>query len=202
MRALPFFRVSAVALVALAAVTLSACDTYYDEPVDVYVADFSLDGDAYALSADGRVASYESDDINSSTERDAVRRALRSAGDGAVVMAYIDSELVLDVTGTGQTYSALPITRGFEGTVLVDQNGDGTPEEVPFVDFFVTYEYSFDNEDFYFDFVSTAAIDFADFVPADIDLRVVAIPATVFNKMGTVDLTNYEAVKAAFNLPD
>ena len=182
---------SLTALALVAALSFTACDTYTEQVSDVYVADFSLDGDAYALSSDGRVASYESDDINSGSQRDAVRRALRSAGDGAVVMAYIDSELVLDVTGTGQTYSALPITRGFEGGI----------DDVPFVDFIVTYEYSFDNEDFYFDFVSTAAIDFSTFVPNSIDLRVVAIPATVFNKR-SVDMTDYNAVKAAFNLPD
>lgn len=191
MRSLRALRLTSLAALALAAVvTLSACDSY-EERTDVYLADFRLDGDAYTLSDDGRVASYESDDINSGSQRDAVRRALRSAGDGAIVMAYIDSEIVLDVTGTGQTYSALPITRGFEGAI-----GD-----VPFVDFFVTYEYSFDNEDFYFDLVSTAAIDFSTFVPNNIDLRVVAIPATVFNKR-SVDMTDYNAVKEAFNLPD
>lgn len=189
-------------------VSVGACDSYYDDDDDrgdVVVVDFTIDGDGYEVSDDGLVASYDTDDIESASDRDGIAFALREAGDGALVAAYIDSELVLAVEGTGQTYSALPLTRGYEGLpIVIDEDGDGTPEEIPYVDFTVTYEYSFDNEDFYFDVTSSAALEWADFLPREIDMRVVTIPADVYYARAgaRVDLHDYEAVRAAFNLPD
>lgn len=186
--------------------SVSACDTYYeDDRGDVIVVDFTLDGDGYEVSDDGLVASFDTDDVELSSDRDGLRLALREAGDGALVAAYIDTELVLDVSGTGQTYSALPLTRGYEGQpILIDEDGDGTPEEIPYVDFTVTYEYSFDNQDFYFDVTSSAPLDWESFLPREIDMRVVTIPADVYYARAgaRIDLRDYEAVKAAFGLPD
>jgi len=193
---------------ALLALVLPACDGYnlgYDDGYDdgqndrpqVRVVDFEFDRDGYQLSTDQRTASFESDDITSNTARTALQNALATAGDGAVVMAYVESSFLIDATTTGQTYSALPVTRAFRDTV------EGTPYETV-----LSYEYSFDNGDFYFDVVSSdPASDFGgdvlfDFAIAeDPQLRVVTIPADIFNKT-TVDLTNYEEVRAAFNLPD
>lgn len=207
-----------------AGLSVSACDTYdngYDdgytdgqsERPRVRVVDFELDGDDYAVSTDGFVASFESDDIRSQSERTALEAALRTAGDGAIVVAYIDTELVIDTRGTGQTYSALPITRAQDAFVEFDVNNDGTVspgEGLLYVDYVLSYEYSFDNEDFYFDVVSSASGNdftggarafFDAVIPLDVRLRVVTIPADLFNKT-SVDLTDYNAVRAAFDLSE
>lgn len=186
-------------------VFLGACDTYYeDERGDVVVVDFTIDGDRYTASDDGLVASFSTDDVESAEDRDGLRIALREAGDGALVAAYIDTELVLAVEGTGQTFSALPLTRGYEGNVLVDLDDDGTLDDLFYTDFTVTWEYSFDNEDFYFDVSSSAPLEWGEFLPRAIDLRVVSVPADVYYARAgaRIDLRDYEAVKQAFNLPD
>ncbi len=193
---------------ALLALALPACDGYnlgYDDGYDdgqndrpqVRVVDFEFDRNGYQLSNDERTATFESDDITSNSARTALQDALATAGDGAVVVAYVESSLIFNATTTGQTYSALPVTRAFRDTV------EGTPYETV-----LSYEYSFDNGDFYFDVVSSDPDSdfgesglFAIVIPRDPQLRVVTIPADVFNKT-TVDLTNYAEVRAAFNLPD
>ena len=156
-------------------VTTGACDSNDDYDYyrgDVVVVDFTIDGDGYEVSDDGFVASYDTDDVELASDRDGLRDALREAGDGALVVAYIDSEVVLDVNGTGQTYSALPLTRGYEGQpILVDEDGDGVQEEIPYVDYTVTYEYSFDNQDFYFDVTSSAQLAWEQTLPREIDMR-------------------------------
>ena len=202
-----------------AGLTGSACDTYdngYDDGYNdgqddrprVRVVDFEFDGDDYAVNTDGTVASFESDDIRSQSQRTALETALRTAGDGAIVVAYIDTELVIDTRGTGQTYSALPLTRAFEDDLPFDVDGDGTLETIR-ITTVLSYEYSFDNEDFYFDVTTSFDANtfgnprtFFDFViPVDVRLRVVTIPADIFNKT-SVDLTDYAAVQAAFALPE
>lgn len=206
---MPSLRSSLSAGLALVAVVaLGACDTTeYHENREVAVVDFRLDTtvDADDVSDDGYVVSFDDLDVISPDDRDDLQHVLREAGDGALVVAYIDSGVVLDVTTTGQTYSALPITRAYEGQpILVDEDGDGVPEEIPYVDVVVTYEYSFDNSAFYFDVTSSAQLDFEEFLPNAVDFRVVAIPADVYyGQAGArIDLRDYEAVKAAFNLPD
>lgn len=224
---MPTFLPPARALVAGLALVLavSACDTYYDDGYDdgyndgqterprVRVVDFSLDGDDYRVSDDGFVASFESDDIRSQSQRNALQTALRTAGDGAVVVAYIDTDLVIDSGNPSNAYSALPLTRAQDAFVNFDLNNDGTVspgEGIPYVDYVLSYEYSFDNEDFYFDVVSSASGNdfgggarafFDAAIPLDVRLRVVSIPGEVFNKT-SVDLTDYAAVRAAFNLPE
>ena len=194
-----------VALAAAAVLSLGACDTD-DTALDVFVVDFEIDTSDPGIRDEGRVASYNTDDVVSPSDEAAVRDVLRDAGDGSLVVAYARTRDILDETATPQTYSGLPITRGFEGTVLVDEDDDGDFEEVPFVDFLVTYEYSFDNQDFYFDAVSSAALDFADFLPANLGIRLVVIPDELFRVNGQagarVDLGDYEAVKRAYGLPD
>ena len=199
---------SALAAAALI-VTASGCDTTDVYETTATYVDFRLNtsdpNSEDRLSANGKETAFDDRDVISPDDQDRLRAALDRAGDGALVIAYIDSEVVLDVVGTGQTYSAMPVTRGFEGVpIRIDEDGDGVPEEIPYVDSIVTYGYSFDNGAFYFDVTSSAALDFTDVLPSAVDFRVVTLPASAaFARAGArVDLRDYQAVKAAYNLPD
>ncbi len=222
----------------LAALALGACDSsnyddgyddgYYDGQDDAPTngatfVDFELDATDYAVSGDQRTASYQTDDIDSGTVRATVERALATAGDGALVALYIDSRLVTNIDGTSVPYAALPLSRGFEQLVVIDSYGDGSPDgSVNVVGYTASYEYSFDNQDLYFDVVSSApASDFSadptvlfDFVtpqrsavngdrqgPTRLSFRLVTVPATRGSRPA-VDMTDYAAVRAAYNLPD
>lgn len=195
---------------------VSACDTYYDDDDDTYVrvVDFELDTDDFELSGDTRTASFDTDDIQGNGDRDEVEDALRLAGDGALVLLYADNELVLDVQTTGQTYTPLPVTVGYE--VELDSG-------LPVVEYTITYTYAFDNEDLYVDVISSARSDsfpgggsdagvlFAQLLPNEIEMRLVTLEADVYasktaelraqGKTG-LDLRNYEQVKSVFGLPD
>ena len=196
----------------------SACDNYVDhhDDDDAYlrVIDFELDTDGYDLSADTRTASFDTDDIQSNDDQDDVEDALRLAGDGALVLLYADNELILDVQTTGQTYTPLPVTVGYE--VELD-NGP------PVVEYTVTYTYAFDNQDLYVDVISSARSDsfpgggqnagilFDDLLPREIEMRLVTLEAdVVYSKQAelnahgktALDFRNYEQVKAVFGLPD
>lgn len=204
---------------ALLALVLPACDGYdlgYDDGYDdgqndrpqVRVVDFELDADSYAVSSNATTATFESDDIVSNSDRDALTRALSVAGDGALVAAYIDTDQVIESPTQSAAWSALPLSRTREEEVQFDVDGDGDLDTI-LVPLVASYEYSFDNEDFYFDIVSSVAgTEYGDprdlfdsLIPGDLRLRVVTIPADILNKT-IVDLTNYEEVRAAFNLPD
>ncbi len=229
MRTFPTLALLAVAL----PLALTACDTYNNGYDDGYYdgqgststrasfVDFSLDATDYTVSGDTRSASYESDNIDSGTTRAAVERALATAGDGALVALYIKSYLVNNLAGQGDpTYAALPVSRSFEELVFTP-GPDSTTSTVNVVGYTASYEYSFDNQDIYFDVVSSApASDFSsdptvlfDFIVPQatdsqgtrgganrLDFRVVTVPASAL-KQG-VDMTDYAAVRAAFNLPD
>ena len=212
MRALASLRPALLALGL--SLVFAACDTY-ETRRDVSVVDFRLDALDYDVSADNKTASYQTDNVDSGEARDEIEFALRSAGDGALVMLYIESELVQNFEGTGQTYSALPLSRSFEEVVLQDGN-----TTIPVVGYTVSYEYSFDNDDLYFDVVSSApATDFDadprvlfDSVvpqriedgPDQLEFRLVTIPSDRYYGQGAarIDLRDYEAVKRAYNLPD
>lgn len=225
-------------LLAALALALPACDSYDSGYDDGFIdgtnnvptngatfVDFTLDASNYAVSGDQRTATYESDDIDSGTVRGAVETALDRAGDGALVMLYIRNDLVNNVGGgTSQPYTALPLTRGFEEIVLsdVDNDGDGFADTIPVVGYTASYEYSFDNQDLYFDVVSsTPATNFgtnprslfdyiapqprgADGLPSGLTtlrFRLLTVPASAGARSG-VDLSDYAAVKAAYGLPD
>lgn len=208
MRVPPLHSLLALALVAALAVGASACDSYDDDddggPYGVTVVDFSLDGDDFDLSADGQAASFVSDDIASDRSRDDVRRALQTAGQGALVVLYADNSLIL--AGTEGSYTALPVTVGQEILVVGEEGQDDVTTLA------ITYTYSFDDSDLYFDVLSTTplaasgddVISFDDFLPNRIDLRLVTLPADLYyGKAGArIDLRDYQAVKQAFNLPD
>ncbi len=203
-------------LLALAALLpLAACDTHddrFDDDRDalVRVVDFELDTDGFELSDDTRTASFDTDDIQGNGDRDEVEDALRLAGDGALVLLYADNELILDVETTGQTYTPLPVTVGYETEL---DNG------LPVVEYTVTYTYAFDNEDLYVDVLSSARSDsfpgadqdagvlFVGLLPNEIEMRLVTLEADVFARKSSelktaIDLRNYEQVKSVFNLPD
>jgi hypothetical protein len=198
-------------LLALAAILpLAACDTYHDDDDDAFVRviDFEMDIDGYEVGGEGLTASFDTDDIQSRDDRDDVEDALRLAGDGALVLLYADNELILDVSTTGQTYTALPVTKGFEAE---------TDEGLPYVDYTVTFTYAFDNQDLYFDVLSSAALDFDVLfgdvlgVSNEIEFRLVTLEAdVVYSKQAevsaksgsSIDFRNYEQVKTVFGLPD
>ncbi|HEX8386128.1 MAG TPA: hypothetical protein VF576_08090 [Rubricoccaceae bacterium] len=211
-------------LLAALAVSFSACDSYNNGYDDGYydgiddaptggatVVDFTLDRDDYEISDDTQVASFESDRIGEASDLADLRSALASAGEngGALVAAYV----VTDVRDDGRTYSALPLTRAEDAFVAFDVDNDGTVEAgegVAYVDYTLAYEYSFDDQDFYFDVVSSARGDtfpggeeafFDAVISDDIEVRVVTVPADEFNR-SAVDMTDYAAVAAAYNLPD
>ncbi len=213
---------SLLSLVALAALVVSAsgCDSTEDTALNVFVVDFNFDNQDYRVSQDGRIASFDAQDAQ--VTRGDLDRALRTAGDGALVMLYINVEQVQDVDGAdgNVTWSALPLTRGYEELVLADENGSTI--QVPVIAYTSSFEYSFDNGDLNFDVVSSApASDFdadptvlfdflvpqrEDGTSRTVDLRLVTIPNELFltdSRAGArIDLTDYQAVKQAYNLPD
>ena len=213
----------ALLLLALALV-FGACDTTDVEPdgsLEVFVTDLQFDAQTYDLGGDNRTATYYS--TNARTSGDLLSDALATAGDGDLVMLYIDVELVSFVDGADNgTWAGLPLTRGFNDVVFGDRDGDGESDgDLTATTLIVSYEYSFDNGNLYFDVVSSLPYtefsddprDLFDRVlpqrvedgPAQIDLRLVVIPDEVFfsnRAAARVDLRDYEAVKAAFGLPD
>lgn len=158
----------------------------------VYV-DFSFDGDEYIPSEDGRIASFESSQISDADERDAVEDALAGADEGAIVLLYADGSLLFE-NGEG-TWTALPATVGYENV------GN---DDVPYVDFTVTYSYSYDDQDLYFDAFSSARLGelFDDILPSQLDFRLVTLPASELRVNAGLDLNDYEAVRRAYALPE
>ena len=214
------------ALLVGAALSLGACDSYDDEDasLQVFVADFSFDPDDYVVGGDDKTATFDA--VDATEISGSLSDALETVGDGDMVMLYIDSELVSNVEGADgerSTWAALPLTRGFDQVVFGDTDGDGQSDGDIFVTgLLASYEYSFDNDDLYFDVVSS--LPYTDFgtddraffdqiLPFralggsdDIDLRLVVIPDELFYANSTaaarVDLRDYEAVRAAYGLPD
>jgi len=218
-------------LLPLLALTLvfGACDThddydYYEEDtsLQVFVADFQFDADDYEVNeADQKTVTFYSRDALV-TDGD-LDDALETVGDGDMVMLYIDTELVSAVEGAENgTWSALPLVRGFDEIVFGDTDGDGVSDgDIYITGLLASYEYSFDNGNLYFDVVSS--LPYTDYTddpyaffdtilparfgeaPDDIRLRLVVIPDELFytNALAPrLDLRDYEAVKAAYGLPD
>ena len=214
------------ALLLSLALALGACDTNdtfddVDGSLEVFVTDLRFDARTYDPGEDDRTATFYA--TNAQTSGDPLEDALATAGDGDLVMLYIDVELVSFVEGApgGTTWAALPLTRGFNDVVFADRDGDGESDgDVLATTLIASYEYSFDNGNLYFDVVSSIpSTEFADpdalydlilpqrveDGPDQIDLRLVVIPDELFfsnRAAARVDLRDYEAVKAAFGLPD
>ena len=207
-------------------------DNDVDGSLEVFVTDLRFDADDFrvvdidldiATPAELKTATFYASDAQV-VAGDALDDALATVGDGDLVMLYIDTELVSPVDGAegGGTWSALPLARGFDQLVFGDTDGDDESDGDVFVTgYFASYEYSFDNGNLYFDVVSS--LPYTDFgvgsraffrsilptrfgeAPGDIDLRLVVIPDELFfsnRAAARVDLRDYEAVKAAFGLPD
>ncbi len=199
MRSAPL-RTSALVLAALA--LAPGCDTYDDNNEDddrINVVTFSFDGDDATISDDGRIASFDTDDIASANDQTAVEDALDEADLGGVVLLYADGGLVFD--GGEGTWTALPLTRAFEAVNAADEL---------FVDFTATYSYSYDDADLYFDVLSSAEFDglsdedYATVIPSQIELRLVTIREDDFAdaRAAGVDFESYAAVRQAFALPE
>src|SRR5690606_36772564 len=179
------------------AVVLGGCDFSDDDDdvivgPDVVLVRFSFDGDQYQLSADGLIASFESDAIEDASERRDVQDAVAGAADGALVLLYVDGGLVFD--GGEGTWAALPVTSAYEAV-----SDDGTP----YVDYTIMYACSCDDADLYYDAFSSAQLDFDTVFPCVLDFRLVVAPASAFAVAGAeVDLRDYEAVRRALDLPE
>jgi len=184
--------------VAVVLAALAGCDFSDDDgPIigdsDVVYVDFSFDDDDYVLNGDGLIASFESDNLSDSGERRAIEDALAGAMEGALVLLYADGSLLYGASGEG-TWAALPVTQAYEAV-----GSDG----VPYVDYTVTYSYSFDDSDLYFDATSSAQLDWSTAFPSRLDFRLVTAPAYAFARAGSrVDVRDYEAVRQALALPE
>ncbi|MDT0630690.1 hypothetical protein RQM47_06395 [Rubrivirga sp. S365] len=211
-----------LSLLAALVLTLGACDSndVDDTALEVFVTDLRFDARTFDPSPDGLRATFYGG--NAQTSGDALGDALATAGDGDLVMLYIDVELV-SLTGGAEngTWAALPLTRGFNDIVFGDTNDDDVSDgDILATTLLASYEYSFDNGNLYFDVVSSIPSSrFADpnalfnlilpqrveDGPDQIDLRLVVIPDELFftnQAAARVDLRDYEAVQAAFGLPD
>jgi hypothetical protein len=194
----PFRQFLLLPLLAAALVTSAGCDfSEDDDPIfvdsDIVYVDFSLDSDDYVLNSEGLVATFESSDIDDDDEREAVEDALAGADEGALVLLYVEGSLLFG-DGAEDTWAALPVTQAYEAV------GD---DGVPYVDYTVTYSYSYGDSDLYLDALSSAVLDFDTIFPEDrIDFRLVAAPASRAVALAGVNLRDYEAVRQAFALPE
>ena len=208
----------------LLAVAFGGCDTNEidryepDTSLEVFVVDLEWDPDDYrpvGLST----ASFFPDDVTVlSGDFDA---ALQTAGQGDLVMLYIDSRLVAQYETDQRTWTALPLTRGFNDVVFGDTDGDDESDgDLLVTSLNVSYEYSFEDGNVYFDVVSSLPYTefsndpdvlfrrvlparFESTAPDDIRLRLVVIPDELFftNEAARVNLRDYEAVQRAYGAP-
>ena len=217
-------RLSLPLAVLLLAAVASGCDTTdvdRDTSLEVFVVDLEFDDDDYTV--DGLyTASYAS--ASATVLRGDLDDALQTAGQGDLVMLYIDSNLIVQFTPDQElaTWHALPVSRGFNEVLF--PAADPEDDEL-FTTLTVSYEYSFEDGNLYFDVVSSLPYTEFDLGPAndprdyfdgilprrfastaadDIALRLVVIPDELFVTDGAarVNLRDYEAVKRAYNLPD
>lgn len=212
---------SAPFLALLLAVALSACDTTgtEDTALDVLAVDLVFDADEYRVYGDYTASFFSTDATVVSGN---LADALQTVGQGDLVMLYIDTQLVAPYETDQQTYTALPITRGFNDIVFGDTDGDDQSDgDILVTSLTASYEYSFGDGNLYFDVVSS--LPYTEFssapevlfdrilparfeeVPSTINLRLVVIPDELFFTNGAaarVDLRDYEAVKQAYGLPD
>ena len=175
---------SAFAATVLAGIlVLSAgCDNYQDIVVignDIIVRNFSFDGSDLDVSDDGTISTYhrEVSELNSDV-----------ADDGAVLL-YADGALFFGSGGAG-TWTALPATVG------VDEDGD------EFIDYSISYSFSYDIQDLYIDLIGSSPLDFGDL--PNTDFRLVLIPGNLFvgNAKAGIDYTNYADVMRAYGVDE
>lgn len=212
---------SAPFLALVLAVAFSACDTTGtdDTALDVFTVDLLFDADEYRVDGEYTASFFSTDATVVSGN---LTEALQTVGQGDLVMLYIDSRVVAQYETDQQTYTALPITRGFNDIVFGDTDGDHQSDgDILVTSLTASYEYSFEDGNLYFDVVSS--LPYTEFssapevlfdrilparfeeAPSTINLRLVVIPDELFFTDGAaarVDLRDYEAVKQAYGLPD
>jgi hypothetical protein len=216
--ALPLRRLALSLAVPAVALAAAGCDTYQDTNDDTYgnvidVVTFSFDVDELDVINDGYTASFSSDDVANRTAGELIEEILDDPDvtEDGVVLLYAEDDLILGTaSGDITRWAALPYTEGFEEEVVAGQ---------PYVDFTLTYSYSYDAGDpstsddgnLYFDITSSAQnLDVGTFLEqrleddtaAQFRMKLVAIPATLFTESGlrAGDLRDYATVARAFDL--
>lgn len=171
-------RLSSVLLAAAMLVPMAGCDTVSDTQrlPEAFSMTFSFTGNQMVVRDDGHSAYYER----------TVNGLTREYVEEGLVLLYADGGL-LDPADAGQTWTALPLTVG------IDENGDG------FVDYTVTYTFSFAIQRVYVDILGSSPLNFGGIGRTDV--RAVFIPGRLANQMAsTVDLQSYQAVAEALGL--
>lgn len=180
MRALFPFRSALLLVLASLLPVLSGCDqndTIIVEGNDIIVRNFFVSGSDFDISDDNLIGSYQ---------REVAALTADVVDDGAVLL-YADGSLLL--SGGGGTWTALPFTVG------VDEDED------LFVDYTVSFTYSYDIQDLYIDVVASDTIyPFGDLPRTE--YKLVLIPGNLFVANGKtgIDYTDYEAVKQAYGI--
>ncbi|HLT48505.1 MAG TPA: hypothetical protein VK002_14820 [Rubricoccaceae bacterium] len=159
---------------------VSGCDQHEDIVVignDIIVRTFSVSGDDLTISNDNLVGSYH---------REVPEMTADVVDDGAVLL-YADGSLLL--SGGGGTWTALPFSIG------VDEDGD------LFVDYTVSFTYSYDLQDLYIDVVASDTIYPFEDLPRT-EYKLVLIPGDLFvsSAKSGLDYSDYEAVRQAYGL--
>jgi hypothetical protein len=146
----------------------------------IRVETFTPRANQFAVTADRDVATFERQS-----------QILTSAAvDHGVVLLYARGDLIF--LGESGTWAALPYTQGIE---RFDEE-----LELVYVDFTITYTYSFEPGWLIIDVVSSALGVVEDFIPDNIPFRLVTIEPGSF--IEGVDYSRYEAVREAYGLAD
>lgn len=173
----------------VAPLSLTGCDTTStDGPVfvdtGVRSTTFVPRRQDFAVNTTGDVATLER----------ASSQLTRSVVDDGLVLLYARGDLLIE--GAQDTWVALPYTQGIEGV---------GPNNVPFVDFTISYVYSFGVNRLFVDVISSARIldtqEGARYIPDGIPFRLVTIPGSVA-RATAVDFSDYEAVRRTFGLEE
>jgi hypothetical protein len=163
---------------------MSGCDTTTPDPIfadgGVRSQTFTPRANQFTINTPGDIATFERS-TNLLTPR---------VVDEGVVLLYARGDLILD-GGEGE-WTALPYTQGIEAI------GD---DGVPYVDFTITYAYSFGVERLYLDVISSALGLVDGYVPDNIPFRLVTIaPGTP--RVEGVNYASYAEVAAAYGLAE
>lgn len=160
----------------------TGCDTYQDvivEGNDIIVRNFSFSGSDLFVSEDGTIGTYQ---------REIPELTSDIVEDGAVLL-YASGELLFG-SGAAGSWAALPVT------VSVDEDGD------EYVDYALTYSYSYDIQDLYVDLIASSPLDYTHL--AGTDMKLVLIPGNLFvgNARAGIDYSDYESVRQAYGIAE
>ncbi len=166
---------------------LAGCDSDPDGPVfadgGVRVETFFVQERDFDLNREGDIATYvySSDLLGPDV-----------VNNGAVIVEA-RGDLIFVGTGANQTWAGLPFSQGVE---VLDDEG------FPYVEFTVTYGYSYAVGALYLDVVTSApdASTTEPYIPDDVEFKLTTISGGAFIR--GLDHTDLEAVKQAYGLPD